>query len=87
MYNSDSKGAESGDVEDFIAVLYNRGYLHVLDKIVLGLQLNDINALQRVNHQWSKIMEYYRKSDIPRIKKIIQRIVVDACAVSKPFFG
>ena len=80
MSYSDSIGVEG---EDFIVDLCTGGYLHILDKIVLGLKLENLHACGRVNRQWFKIMEYYRKSDIPRIKKIILKIVMDANVVSK----
>ena len=82
MY-SHSKSVEGEDLEDFIVGLYSGGYLHILDKIFLGLKLDNLRAGERVNQQWSEIVEYYRKSDIPRVKKILLKIVLDANLVSK----
>ncbi len=85
--SSDSKDVIGQDLEDFIVCLYRGGFLHVLDRIFLGLQLDDIRACKRVNRLWSEIVEYYRKSDIPRIRKIFKRIIAVAIAVSKPIYS
>ena len=89
MY-SDSKGVKGKDLEDFIVGLYSGRYLHILDKIVLGLKLENLRACKRINQQWSEIVEYYLKSDIPRLKKNIMKIrwniIADATIVSKQIF-
>jgi len=55
--------------EDFIASLFQRGYLHVLEKIILEFPEDTISQCRKVSQRWSTVVNYFEGSKIPRILK------------------
>ena len=55
--------------EDFIASLYQRGILHVLEKIILEFPDKTISECKKVSRTWIRIVNHFQKSKNPRILK------------------
>jgi len=55
---------------DFIVDLFDRGYNHVLEKIVMNFTYQAIIDCKEVSPEWSQIVLHFYKSNIPRILKL-----------------
>ena len=56
--------------DDFIVSLFNQGFHHILEKIVLDFPLKTIQACMKVNPEWSKIVLYFHNSKVSRMLKM-----------------
>ena len=57
------------DNYEFISDLFNRGFLHILEKIILEFPLRTILACKAVSPEWSSIVSYFHTAKNSRIQK------------------